>query len=438
MLRSERARIWCALVLIGAALAGCDEAQDDPLVVPAPAADASALPEPDARSEVEPDAVPEPEPDAMPEPDAGEAPYTATLNLPETPYNYAEPDLPQHYMVETLGFRAQRAAILDDNTPADNPTTDLGATLGRVLFYDINLSANRTVACASCHEAEFGFSDPRVFSLGFEGGETERHSMGLTNARFYRNGRFFWDQRAATLEEQALMPFQDPVEMGMTLDGLLARVAAGDYYPPLFEAAFGDDAITAERIGKALAQFVRSMVSYTSRYDAGRALVADRSQPFPNFTDDENAGKRLFVMPPPLGGFGCFFCHEGEAFIGIEATSNGLDAVSEDRGYGGVTELPQHEAMFKVPSLRNVELRGPFMHDGRFATLEEVIEHYSNGVEPNPNLGLPFGVRNGQVIAQLNMSAAERRQLLAFLRTLTDKRMLDDPKFADPFVREAD
>lgn len=410
-------------------LSACGEGADDPtpLVLPdAEITDSTAEPEPD------------PEPDAAPEADMGEQPYSATLDLPATPYEYAAPDLPQHYMVETFPIRAQRAVILDDNTPDDNPTTDAGATLGRVLFYDTNLSANRTVACASCHRAETGFSDPRVLSLGFDGGHTERHSMGLTNARFYRNGRFFWDQRAGTLEEQALMPFQDPIEMGMTLEGLVERVQAGDYYPALFEAAFGDPAIDADRIGKAIAQFVRSLVSYTSRYDEGRALVDDRSIPFPNFTDDENQGKFLFVMPPPAGGFGCFFCHEGEAFIGIEATSNGLDAASEDRGYGEVTDLAADEATFKVPSLRNVAVRAPFMHDGRFETIEEVIEHYSDGIQPNPNLGLPFGVQNGQVIAQLNMTTAEKRQIRAFLRTLTDEQMLADPKFADPFVRSDD
>ncbi len=435
MLRGET---LAALGLVTALAFGCGETIDDstPIVVGEP----DMMPEPDAAELPEPDMAPDAMVDAMIDAavEPAEMPYTATLNLPESPYNYAAPDLPQHYMVETLGFRAQRAAILDDNTPADNPTTDHGATLGRVLFYDANLSANRTVACASCHKSEYGFSDERVFSVGFDGGQTERHSMGLTNARFYRNGRFFWDQRAETLEEQALMPFQDPIEMGMTLDGLVARVRAGDYYPALFEAAFGDPEITADRVGKAIAQFVRSMVSYTSRYDVGRAMVDDRSQPFPNFTDDENQGKFLFVMPPPLGGFGCFFCHEGEAFIGIEATNDGLDAVSEDPGYGEVTGLPQHDALFKVPSLRNIELRAPYMHDGRFGTLEEVIDHYSDGIQPHPNLGLPFGVRDGQVIAQLNMTPNEKRQLLAFLRTLTDKRMTDDPKFATPFVAAGD
>lgn len=415
--------LGCSL-LFGVA---CSETADEPAPVVVPGGD----PQPDM-GQLEPDAMLQP--DAAPEPE--DDTYTATLDLPETPYAYADPELPQHYSVETLGFHGQRPAMFDDTMPAENPTTDAGATLGRVLFYDRNLSINRTVACGSCHLAEHGFSDPRVLSVGFDGETTGRHSMGLTNARFYRPGSFFWDQRAGTLEEQVLMPFQDPVEMGMTLEGLVERVGDGDYYPALFEAAFGDPQITSDRISKAIAQFVRSLVSYTSPYDIGRAQVDDRSMPFPNFTEDENRGKFLFVMPPPAGGFGCFFCHQGEGFIGIEATSNGLDAMSEDRGFGEVSGLSSDEGTFKVPSLRNVTVRAPFMHDGRFETIEEVIEHYSDGVQPNPNLGLPFGVQNGQVIAQLNMTVAEKRQIRAFLRTLTDTAMLEDPKFQDPFVRE--
>lgn len=422
-----RSRRWFALPGLLLALAACSEADEGLVFVPP----LDAGPEADAAPPMVDDAEVDAEVDADPTVDR---PYTATLDLPETPYAYA-PELPAHFFVETLGFHGQRPAIQHDNTPPDNPTTDAGATLGRVLFYDTHLSLNRTVACASCHEQALGFSDDRVLSEGFAGGLTRRHSMGLSNARFYVGRSFFWDQRAATLEEQVLMPFQDEVEMGMTLDGLVRRVRDGAYYPPLFEAAFGDPEITADRISKALAQFVRSLVSHRSRYDEGRAMVEDRSQNFPNFDADENLGKFLFVMPPPAGGFGCFFCHQGEAFIAIEATSNGLDAdVTADPGYAEVTGLATHQGTFKVPSLRNVAVRAPFMHDGRFATLEEVIEHYSDGVQPSPNLGLPFGMVRG-VVPQLEMTAQEKRGLRAFLRTLTDEPMLSDPKFADPFVR---
>ena len=357
----------------------------------------------------------------------------SALDLPEQLYNYAAPDLPEHFEVESEGFHAQRPLLDDDNTPEDNPTTDAGATLGRVLFYDTNLSANGNIACASCHVANLGFSDDRILSEGFAGGLTGRHSMGLTNARFYRGERFFWDQRAETLEDQVLMPFQDPVEMGLTLDELENKVREEEEYPALFEAAFGSARISSGRISRALAQFVRSMVSFTSKYDEGRAMVANRSDPFPNFGSRENEGKALFVLPPPSGGLGCFVCHQGEGFIAVEATNNGLDVDSEDdEGYGGVTDSAADMGTFKVPSLRNIALRAPYMHDGRFATLEEVIDHYSEGVQPHPNLEPPLGVAGPQA----NMSDLEKVALLVFLETLTDEAMVNDPKFSDPWLRE--
>jgi cytochrome c peroxidase len=364
-----------------------------------------------------------------PDPKPGDGPV-----LPSTPLNYANPEIPAHFFVESEGMHGQLPLMDSDNTPASNPTTDAGATLGRVLFYDVNMSANRTVSCASCHIQEKGFSDDRVLSLGFEEGETGRHSMGLTNARFYREGRFFWDQRAATLEEQVLMPFQDPVEMGMTLASLESRANEASYYPALFESAFGDPEITTERMSLALAQFVRSMISTQSKYDTGRAMVSARSSDFPNFSESENLGKFLFVAGPGRGGFGCFVCHQGEGFIAQSAQSNGLDATTEsDLGYGGVTELAQDEGTFKVPSLRNVGLRAPYMHDGRFATLEDVVAHYSDGVQASPNLGPPFfpGVDG---VAQIEMTQQEKNAMVAFLLTLTDDAIAADPKFSDPFV----
>src|SRR5262245_33771703 len=177
--------------------------------------------------------------DPEPGPDGGPAlppEVTAALDLPEAPYPYAQVVLPVHF--QTPPIRAL------DNTPPDNPITNDGATLGRVLFYDRALSANRTIACASCHDQARGFTDPARFSEGFSGGHTTRNSMPIMEARFYRSGRFFWDQRAATLEAQVLMPIQNEIEMGLTLDELVARVAAEPYYPYLFEHAFGDAAVT--------------------------------------------------------------------------------------------------------------------------------------------------------------------------------------------------
>lgn len=318
-----------------------------------------------------------------------------------------------------------------DNTPADNPVTNEGAALGRVLFYDADLSQDRSIACASCHVQEYGFSDDAVLSVGFEGGHTGRHSMGLTNARFYANGMFFWDQRAPTLEAQVLMPLQDPVEMGMTLEEVVLRVEEDARYAALFEAAWGDAEVNTERISKSIAQFVRSIVSTQSAYDAGRAQVDAILDDFPNFTAEENAGKALFYAPPPMGGAGCAHCHVSDGQVGIGAISNGLDAAITDEGYGGVTGQSADMGTFKAPSLRNVAERAPYMHDGRFASLEAVLEHYSTGMQYHPSL--PGFLRDGNGgVVPLNLSAADKAALVAFLETLSDEALLTDPKYSDP------
>ncbi|MBI3734972.1 cytochrome-c peroxidase, partial [Candidatus Sumerlaeota bacterium] len=232
--------------------------------------------------------------------------------LPATPYNYSNPALPPHFFLNPPpgGPPGNSSVISNDNTPADNPTTDAGATLGRVLFYDTNLSLNRTIACGSCHLQAHAFSDTAKLSAGFDGGSTRRHSMGLTNARFFDRERAFWDERAATLEDQALRPIQDSVEMGLTLTELVTRVSAFSYYPSLFQAAFGDASVTSGRIAKALGQFDRSLVSYQSKYDQARAQVADPNLPFPGFTPEENQGKQIFAGPGR-----CITCHITEAHI---------------------------------------------------------------------------------------------------------------------------
>ncbi|MBZ9613042.1 cytochrome-c peroxidase [Rheinheimera maricola] len=371
----------------------------------------------------------------------------AALNLPQTPHNYAQIELPAHYTQNDFPAQMpfQYAASNIDNTPVYNPVTDAGATLGRVLFYDKKLSANGTVACASCHAQVNGFSDARTLSVGFDGGETRRHSMGLTNARFYANGRFFWDERAGTLEQQVLMPFQDPVEMGLVLPELEEIVRQQDYYPPLFAQAFGDADISSGRIADALAQFIRAMVSTGSKYDTARAEVASPLDNFPAFTAQENQGKSLFYLAKEVRNgnvVGCAGCHSSEAFTGplpggplgnSSATVNGLDAQSgEDVGLAETTGDPRDSGRFKSPSLRNIAVTAPYMHDGRFATLEEVIEHYSSGIQRHPNLQPPLLGSDGQV-NNFNFSAEEKAALLAFMHTLTDEAMLIDEKFSDPF-----
>lgn len=345
------------------------------------------------------------------------------LNLPTTSFNYANIQLPGHFLDNRLQD--------EDNTPNNNPITDEGATLGRVLFYDKKLSANNTISCASCHVQENGFSDSNRLSTGFEGGLTGRNSMGLSNAKFYDNGRYFWDERAETLEDQVLMPIQDAVEMGLTLDELINKVASEDYYSILFTRAFGDDNVTSQRISFALAQFIRSMVSYESKYDQGLAQVNNPETNFPNFTASENLGKNLFFSNRTR----CSDCHDTNAFVGDRARNNGLDANLTDIGVAGVTGNNGDRGEFKVGSLRNIELTAPYMHDGRFATLGEVIDHYDRGVQPSEDLDNRLLVNGGQA-RRLNLNPTERQGLIDFLLTLTDNNFITDEKYSNPFIED--
>lgn len=349
------------------------------------------------------------------------------LTLPDTPFNYSQINFPAH-------FNPALGAL--DNTPANPAPSDDIATLGRVLFYEEELSANGTVACASCHLQANGFSDPDQFSQGFEGGRTPRNSMGLANSRFYENGHFFWDERANTLADQTLTPIQDPVEMGLTLAQAVANISGQPYYDYLFTQAFGSSTVTTGRIATALSQFVRAIVSYQASYDVGLAATGDRQAPFPNYTAAENAGKNLFFS----GRTQCGNCHMNgrggnqAVFLPDQPRNNGLDAalVNSDNGLGDITGNINDNGKFKVPSLRNIALTAPYMHDGRFATLEQVIEHYNSGVENHPNLDPRLRVGGGQV-RRLNLTNAERVNLLAFLQTLTDTSLINDTRFSDPF-----
>ena len=367
-------------------------------------------------------------------------------HLPEGPFDYAGIVLPDHYRSSNFpgGRRSRGVAVDYDNTPASNRVTNEGATLGRVLFYDKTLSANGTISCSSCHLQEHGFTDPRPLSTGFEGGLTRRHSMSLTNARFYREGKFFWDERAMTLEDQVLMPFQDPVEMGLTLDQLETLVRSQSYYPALFEAAFGSPRVDSDRIARALAQFVRSIVSLDSKYDRGRIQVARPQADFPNFSALENEGKRIFMTNGGVGRAPCTVCHNTESFSLVNpgrnrnrstgASNNGLDAISiDDLGVAETTGNDRDRGSFKSPSLRNVGVGAPYMHDGRFATLEQVVDHYSSGMQAHSNLAVALRRSNGEP-EHYNFSTREKTALVAFMHTLTDDTLLTDVKFSDPFI----
>ena len=360
----------------------------------------------------------------------------AALNLPTTPFNYANIAWPTHFTNNFLLGGAQNAATANINTPASNPITDNGATLGRILFYDKSLSANNTISCASCHTQANGFADTAKLSKGFAGGITRRHSMSLVNAILYSRGRFFWDERASTLEQQVLMPFQDATEMGLTLTQLVNKVKAAPHYPTLFAKAFGNSDITSDKVSLALAQFIRSIVSYNSKYDAGRTTAVNPANtPFSNFTTSENSGKAFFFQPIIMGGGNCVTCHSTEAFINPDrgATVNGIDANSTtDRGVFEAISQPQFFGAFKVTSLRNIEKTAPYMHDGRFASLEQVVEHYNSQIKAHPNL-FPALKDNAGNPVRLNMTAQQKIDLVNFLKTLTDNAMLTDVKYSNPF-----
>jgi len=268
--------------------------------------------------------------------------------------------------------------ITKDNTGA-NLISDIGATLGRVLFYDKNMSLNNTIACASCHQQKFAFGDTALVSGGFDGGATGRHSMRLINARFADEIHFFWDKRASSLEVQTTMPIQDHVEMGFggmngqpAFDSLLTKLNALDYYNPLFESVFGDTMINELRLQQTLAQFIRSIQSFDSRYDIGRGQVANGGQVFPNFTISENNGKQLFFTPPPLGGAGCAGCHRPPEFdIDPNTLNNGIVGVVGSTSVNDLTNT-------RAPSLRDIidpngDLNGPLMHNGSVKTLAALI-----------------------------------------------------------------
>ncbi|MFP9116588.1 cytochrome-c peroxidase [Flavobacterium sp. RNTU_13] len=362
---------------------------------------------------------------------------TSVLNLPEQPYNYSNIQLPAYFNTNDGGLLPSAVTGID-NTPQDNPITDDGATLGRVLFYDRNLSLNRSTACASCHRPEAAFADSSPFSSGLYGGKTKRNSISLINSRFYKRGRFFYDERASSLEAQVLMPMLDHTEMDMTADLVLQRVREQDYYADLFVKAFGSGTVSSERIASALSQFIRSIVSFKSKYDEGRAQVSRMVDPFPNFSVQENRGKELFLKSYADGGVSCYACHTTEGFVAppMGMGNNGLDALSvNDLGAYSFYGNESLKGAFKIPTLRNIVHSAPYMHDGRFRTLRQVIEFYNNGVQPHPNLSPLLKGVDG-LPRKLNLSENDIQALIAFLYTLNDTSLQSDPRWLDPFINQ--
>lgn len=301
------------------------------------------------------------------------------------------------------------------NLPLDNPLTEEGVALGRRLFFEPMLSRGERQSCATCHHPEKAFTDGRAVSTGAEGRNGTRSSMPLFNLAW--KSSFFWDGRARTLREQVLQPITHPDEMAETLPSVLAKLHAtsGETgYPEAFRRAFGTQEITEERLARALEQFLLVQVSGDSRFD--RALRGELT-----LSDVEARGFELFrtEFDPSRGlrGADCFHCHGGSLFQSQRFGNNGLSTISADTGRGGVTGRAADLGLFAVPSLRNVALTAPYMHDGRFRTLEEAVAHYCTGVQPSPTLD-PNLAKHPD--GGLRLDAEDQQALVAFLRTLTE------------------
>ena len=335
---------------------------------------------------------------------------TVSLELPSTPYPY------------NVG------------------TNDYLPTLGRVLFYDKQLSINNSVSCSSCHKQNLAFADNVRFSKGFENTFTTRNSMPIQNlgsASFFPDSGFnnpgpiefgtslFWDGREHNLQSMVLKPIVNHIEMGMTdLEALTERLSVLSYYKDLFVKAYGQPVITSDRIAEALSLFLLSINSGRSKFDHSM-------QGTEKLGILEKEGLHLFDST-----YNCNSCHQvqsvhGYIFAGTFANI-GLDEEYTDTGLAAVTRSPSDVGKFKIPSLRNVSLTGPYMHDGRFATLDEVLEHYSHGVADHPNLDFRLRDNNGQPILR-EIPVQDKKAIIAFLRTLTDYEMISDEKFSNPF-----
>lgn len=335
--------------------------------------------------------------------------------------------------------------ITNDNGLA-NPITNNKATLGRVLFYDKKLSIDNTIACASCHIQKFAFGDTALASRGVEGGLTGRHSMRLVNTRFSAETKFFWDERAASLEIQTTKPMQDHAEMGYSglsgrgnLATLLAKLQAIDYYKELFKSIYNDTIVTEPRLQECLSQFIRSIQSFDSKFDIGRAAANGNNQNFTNYTAEENLGKSLFLSPPVFdanssrtgGGLGCDGCHKAPEFdIAPGSRNNGIIGKLNATGID-ITNT-------RAPSLRDITnpsgvVNSPFMHTGNIASLQAVVGHYGtiNLAPGNTNLD-PKLAPNG-IGQKLNLNSTEVNAMIAFLKTLSGNNIYTDVKWSNPF-----
>ena len=327
-----------------------------------------------------------------------------------------------------------------------NPISNKGATLGRVLFYDKKMSINNSISCSSCHKQDLAFGDNSVASTGVNG-TTGRHSMRLINTRFSGESKFFWDERATSLETQTTMPIRDHGEMGfsgtngdLSFNDLITKLSAINYYKELFKFVYGTEEITETKIQFALAQFIRSIQSFDSKYDAGRAAAPNDSANFNNFTAQENQGKNLFLTPPNFnatgvriaGGLGCAGCHRAPEFdIDPNSRNNGI--IGRISGTGGIdvtnTRAPSLRDLVKIDGTPN----GQMMHTGGIVTLQNAIGHYGTINLAPGNNNLDPRLMPGGFGQQLNLTATEVNSVIAFLKTLTGTNVYTDTKWANPF-----
>lgn len=334
-------------------------------------------------------------------------------NFEPTPYQL---EIPEHFP--------------DMPIPEDNPMSAEGVELGRRLFYDNKLSLDNSISCASCHSQETAFTDPRQFSLGVNGTMGNRNSMAIVNLGWQQF--FFWDGRAKTLEEQILQPVPNPVEMHQTWEQTVYKLQQEQSYVDAFKLVFKTDKIDKSHVSKAIAQFLRTLISANSKFDVmykiehNFTLNAKEEAIKNQITLQEWDGYDLFKS---LNGADCFHCHNGALMQVQKYSNNGLDENPADSGREAVTGNPSDKGKFKVPTLRNIALTAPYMHDGRFATLDEVIEHYSSGIHVSPTID-PLIEYASQGGVQLN--SEQKASLKAFLLTLTDFEFVTNPKFSKP------
>jgi cytochrome c peroxidase len=338
---------------------------------------------------------------------------------------------------EKVGFKPTPYSLIKPThfpnmvIPDDNPLTKEGVELGRFLFYEKRLSGDNTMSCATCHMPQNGFSDANQFSVGIDGITGTRQSMALVNLGW--ENFFFWDGRASSLEEQILEPVPNPIEMHQSWKDAVSKLNADVKYRNLFFRAFNEEGIDSIKVTKAIAQFLRTLVSGESKYDVmykyenSMTLNSNEQSVLGTIDPEEWAGYDLFKS---LNGADCFHCHNGPLMQVKKFSNNGLMPNSiNDLGRAHVTNNPEDNYKFKVPTLRNIALTAPYMHDGRFATLDEVIEHYSSGIHMSPTIDplIEFGSQGG-----VQLDAQEKYLLKKFLLTLTDNNFINNPNFKDP------